>query len=102
MHLEKYLSDLDEFVKYKLTEFLSEYYIHAEDPEKFPSASLKEFMEKELEKVTFKVENAYIIGSDESMDHTLKVNLTMGDDNYSTYLRVKKNVMNMKKSLKKY
>ena len=98
MHLEEYVSDLDEFVKFKLTEFISKYYLQSENPEIIQGCSLKEFMENELEKVTFKVENAYITNSDESLNGVLnfKVHLTMGDESYSTYLTIDKNILQRK------
>jgi len=98
MHLENYVEDLEQFVKERLTYFVSEYVedIHRSDKNRDDKVShqhnLKDFIDRELQKVTIEADSAYITEDPITGGMIFKVNLRMGDKFYSTNLTLNPSV----------
>jgi len=83
MKLERYVEDLDGFVKASLADFMTKCYLP--DPDNCPGHILERFMAEALEQVTLRVKEAHI---SKGRYGVLRVKMEMGGDTFETQLSI--------------
>jgi len=87
MNLENYVKDLEGFIKNRLAYFVSEYAVEG-DSEDLSGVTLKDFMDREIDKVTIQIDSAYISRDHVTGQRIFRVNAKMGNDTFCSELRV--------------